>query len=145
MADSNKLKGLDGWLIIFQISFYILLLWIVYETIFSIRSDSLFLIISTIINISIIIFLSYCLIIMYQKKEYFPKVTIIFLWTYFCWLTIFCIIGYSQVLTTSIDKKLIGYAFFVFFSSAVRGLIFAIICTWYLAVSKRVKNTFTKK
>lgn len=127
----EKLKGLDGWLILPTILFFILAMLGIGVLISGIIISAINF---TTLSIGLLSFLSiYILYLEFKHKKEFPKYAIVGNWCYFISFLIIAMLNSASVEDFS-------YSNFVF--SLLLGIIMPIVLTVYFLRSERVKNTF---
>ncbi len=133
-------KGLGGWLVLFQIGI-ILSAILLARAIFNLLDslDITFNIFSLLLNIILLIFDIYVIILMYKKSRKFPKTTIITLWVSVAIYSFSLIPAY---LSKEVDISLRQYVVISMIANTFFQAAKAIIWTIYLKKSRRVKNTF---
>ncbi|MBU0930215.1 MAG: DUF2569 family protein [Nanoarchaeota archaeon] len=109
-------KEIDGWLFLFVLGLFLISLVYLY-----------YIVTYSIFYIIFFIFQLYVIYLMYKRKKLFKEMAVISLWVFPLyllsitpWIEYFNAVGYSS-------------------------LFFLVIWTYYLFVSKRVKNTFIEK
>jgi len=140
----KKLRGIGGWLILFQIIVYlILLIDIVFlvsiiTTLFPIIFNFIFLdqLVYAIMFMIDAIFIIFSLNLFYRKKKMFPRFMKISLWLFYAF---FVYQNYNFAMSQPIRPTILSLIFSFLIPLAV-----VILLVSYLKRSKRVKNTFVK-
>lgn len=140
-VNSSNLKGLGGWLIIFQIGLIINILWHFFLGL-SLYFEPEHLLRGFIFGASLLLlsfYEGYTLFLLYMKDYRFPIIATLGLWLPFAGyllVLLFSFLGYENMGSASGEEIVKGALYLT---------LPAIIWTFYLKESKRVKNTFVKR
>ena len=131
MTDKNKkIKGIDGWLSFFMLMLFLgAVVWsikfIFKGWLLSSEESGIYEVMIFLISMVLAFLVIYSLVLGFKEKKEFPIWAIVFLWAEV----------FATIILSFFDNN---------YSDVFLATIWAIIWTWYLKVSVRVKNTFVK-